>query len=73
LILADLYHAFAKPKLGPSAKKLLFYLAALQQLDRQAWLSVERELHKEIERLQSEMGDIESDEDKSPERPHLLL
>lgn len=73
LALADLYHAFARTKLGPSAKKLLFYLAALGQLDRQAWLEIERELQREVQRLQSELGDKGSDEEESPERSHLLL
>jgi hypothetical protein len=73
LVLSDIYHAFARTKLGPSAKKLVFYLTALRQLDRQAWLSIERELQKEVDKLQSELGDQKSDEDKSPERPNLLL
>jgi hypothetical protein len=72
LVLSDLYHLFSRPKLGPAAKKVLFYLAALRQLERQDWLAIESELRKEAGRLQAEIGD-EVSEAEEPSRDHLLL
>jgi len=72
LVLSDLYHLFSRPKVGPAGKKVLFYLSALRQLDRQDWLAVENELRKEVERLQAELGE-EGSETEEPSRDHLLL
>ena len=72
LALSDLYHLFARPKVGPASKKVLFYVAALRQLDRQDWLGMERELRKEVEKLEAELGE-EGSESEQPSRDHLLL
>lgn len=72
LVLSDLYHLFSRPKVGPAGKKVLFYLAALRQLERQDWLGVENKLRKEVERLQAELGEEGSDTEE-PSRDHLLL
>jgi hypothetical protein len=61
LVLSDLYHLFSRPKVGPAGKKVLFYLAALRQLERQDWLGIESELRKEVE------------DTEEPSRDHLLL
>jgi hypothetical protein len=55
------------------AKKVLFYLAALRQLERNDWLGIEHELRKEVERLKAELGQVESDTEEAPSRDHLLL
>ncbi|GFZ47135.1 hypothetical protein JCM24511_04878 [Saitozyma sp. JCM 24511] len=55
LLLSDLYQLFAKPKPGAAVpRKLAFYLAALRQLSRDDWLRLEREIGKEILKLQEE-------------------
>jgi hypothetical protein len=72
LVLSDLYHLFSRPKVGPAGKKVLFYLAALRQLERQDWLVIENELRKEVERLQAELGE-EGSETEEPSHDHLLL
>ena len=72
LVLSDLYHLFSRPKVGPAGKKVLFYLAALRQLERQDWLGIENELRKEVERLQAELGE-EGLDTEEPSRDHLLL
>jgi hypothetical protein len=72
LVLSDLYHLFSRPKVGPAGKKVLFYLAALRQLERQDWLGIESELRKEVERLQTELG-AEGSDTEEPSRDHLLL
>jgi hypothetical protein len=73
LALSDLYRLFSRNKIGPASKKLRFYLAALRQLDRQDWLGVERELRKEVDRLQSELGNNENTDEEAPTRERLLL
>ena len=79
LVLADLYRLTitAKSKVGGHvAKKLLFYTAALKQLDRQDWLRIEQDLRKEVEKLESEIEDEDpqaSVDDEIPQRDHLLL
>ena len=72
LVLSALYHLFSRPKVGPAGKKVLFYLAALRQLERQDWLAVENDLRKEVERLRTELGE-EGSETEEPSRDHLLL
>lgn len=72
LVLADLYHLFTRPKVGHVAKKLVFYSVALGQVDRQAWLTIERALEKEVEKLGAE-EDPDKAGDEVLHRDHLLV
>lgn len=72
LVLADLYRLLARPKIGPVAKKLIFYTAALGQLDRQDWLRIEKDLGKEVEKLEVD-DPQEPVDDEIPQRENLLL
>jgi hypothetical protein len=73
LLLSDIYHVFAKPKAGAAVpRKLAFYLAALEQLSREDWLRVEREVQNEVEKLQGE-NEEEDEGEEEPERPALKL
>ncbi len=64
LVLSDLYHLFAVPKVGPASKKLLFYIAALRQLRREDWLKLETETRREVKRLREETLQDEDVEDR---------
>jgi hypothetical protein len=73
-VLSDLYRLYSTPKVGLVAKKVLFYVAALRQLERQDWLRIERELRQEVDKLQAELGEAGSNtEEQAPNRDHLLL
>jgi hypothetical protein len=73
-VLSDVYRLYGIPKVGLVAKKVLFYTAALRQLERQDWLRIERELRQEVDKLQAELGEGGSDtEEQPPNRDHLLL
>lgn len=78
LVLADLYRLnlslSGKPRVGHVAKKLLFYTAALKQLDRQDWLRIAKDLGKEVEKLEGEIEAPQASvDDEIPHRDRLLL
>jgi len=73
LLLSDVYNLFARPKPGAAVpQKVAFYLAALKQLSREDWLGLEREVQKEVEKLQEE-NQVDEREEEEPERPALKL
>lgn len=73
LLLSDVYNLFARPKPGAAVpRKVAFYLAALKQLSREDWLGLEREVQKEVEKLQEE-NQMDEREEEEPERPALKL
>jgi hypothetical protein len=50
-----MYDLFASPKPGAAVpRKLAFYIAALQQLRRHEWLRLEKEVVREVAKLQEE-------------------
>lgn len=55
------------------SKKVLFYVAALRQLERQDWLRVEQDLAKEIDRLETELKTAEVESRTDERRDKLLL
>lgn len=75
ILLSDAYSLFSKPKpKGAAPRKLLFYLAALKQLDRADWLDLEGEIRKEIEKLRNELEDgTEETDDADVDRPALKI
>ena len=51
LVLSDLHQLFSTISIQ---KKLLFYLSAMAQLDRNAWLALEKDVSKDINELLGE-------------------
>lgn len=73
LILSDVYSIFSSPKAGAAApRKLLFYIAALRQLNRGDWLKLEKEVDAETRKLQAELEPSESD-GRDDDRPALRI
>lgn len=71
LVLAGVHSLFSAPKAGATAKKMAFYRAAMKQVDRQEWLSLEREVLREAQKLDEELE--EPQETQEPARPSLTL
>ncbi|WVW79523.1 hypothetical protein I302_101492 [Kwoniella bestiolae CBS 10118] len=54
-ILSDLYGLYSIPKAGGAVpRKLAFYFKALRSLSRSEWLSLEKQLERELDRVKSE-------------------
>ena len=72
LLLSDLYRLVAVKPTAPAPKKLLFYVAALRQLDRADWLRIKNEVSSEVVKLTGELGDS-GPEDTTNDRPALKI
>jgi hypothetical protein len=75
LVLSDLYRLFAIPKAGAAVpRKLLFYIAAMGQLNRVDWLGLEYEVEREIKKLEGELGgEDQGVEDAGLDRPAIQI
>lgn len=67
-----MYRLFSRPKVNHISKKLLFYIAALKQLVRQDWLDIEKEMQKEIDKLEADSTETDTHE-QVPQRDNLLV
>lgn len=72
-VLGDIYQLCSSPKVGHISKKLLFYVAALHQLERQDWLRIEQDLAKEIDKLETELKTADAEAHSDEQRTNLLL
>jgi hypothetical protein len=69
LVFGDLHRLFS----GATGKKLAFYSAAMEQIKRAEWLSLEREMQAEIRRLERELRDAEGEDPKLEGHSQLLI